>query len=255
MHTHDRNNDNGPKHGRLNSSASNDPSEMHQASAPGSRKAGYELSDANVRETATFLIVLGATLAVVFVLAFGIGKLIYMGIARQDGPTNKWSEYAGVKPANLESDPQIQQQQLQEMVKRFPTPRLQTDDGEFDIAEMHTREDMLLDHYSWVNDQKQAVRIPIDRAMQLLAQRGLAVQGEQTAQTSHPQPGGAEQQHGKQPAGKPESMFGDEANVVTAPLTNGFARTGPELQMMDARQQALENGSLQTTQSELHPAK
>ncbi len=214
---------------------------------------GYETTDANVRETATFLIVLGATLAVVFVLAFGIGKLINMNLAREDGPTSKWSQYAGVKPSNLESDPQIQQQQLHEMVQRFPTPRLQTDDGEFDVAEMHAREDMLLDHYSWTNDQKQAVRIPIDRAMQLLAQRGLPVQGAQPAETG--------QQQEKQSAEKSQSsqaiqsMFGDEENVVTAPLTDGFARTGSELQMMDARQQALENGSLRDTQAGLHPAR
>ena len=30
----------------------------------------------------------------------------------------------------------------------FPTPRLETDDGNQDTADLHAREDLLLDHYS-----------------------------------------------------------------------------------------------------------
>ena len=63
------------------------------------------------------------------------------------------------------------------MVQRFPTPRLQTDDGNEEIAEMHAREDLLLDYYSWVDRSSGKVRIPISRAMQLIAQHGLPVAG------------------------------------------------------------------------------
>lgn len=202
---------------------------------------GYETTDANVKDTAIFLIVLFSAVCVVFVLAFGIGKLINMGLARQDGPPNKWSQLAGAKPANLESDPRILQQQLQQVVKKFPTPRLQTDDGETDVAEMHAREDMLLNHYTWVDEQKQAVRIPITRAMELIAQRGLPVEGGQ--------PEGKGQQEAKS-----QPMFGDGSNVVTAPLTDGFARTGPELQMIEAKQQQIENDAPRSTQAELKVA-
>ena len=52
---------------------------------------------------------------------------------------------------DLTSNAVMEQQQLNQMVQRFPTPRLQTDDGDQDIAEMHAREDLLLDHYSWVD--------------------------------------------------------------------------------------------------------
>lgn len=193
------------------------------------RGPGYETSDANVRDTAIFLVVLFSAICVVFVLAFGIGKLINMELARQDGPPNKWSQLAGGKPGNLESDPRIRQQQLQQVVKKFPTPRLQTDDGETDIAEMHAREDMLLDHYTWVDEQHQAVRIPITRAMQLIAQRGLPVEPAQ--------PEGE---------GKQGPMFGDVSLAVTAPLTDGFARTGPELQMMAAKQQQVATETVHT---------
>lgn len=211
--------------------STHDPDKMNKNDDLG---PGYETSDANVKDISIFLVVMGATLAIVFVLAFGIGKLINMELARQDGPTNKWSQMAGVKPQNMVSDPRIQQQQLEQMVKRFPTPRLQTDDGNLEVADMHAREDMLLNHYSWVDEQKQIVRIPITRAMQLLAQRGLPVEA---------------------PAANDEkAMFGDGSTAVTAPLTDGFARTGPELKMIETREQQMETGTPDNTQAELHTA-
>lgn len=217
---------------------------LHQSGDPASRKAGYELADANVRDTAVFLAILGASLAVVFVLAFGIGKLIFMELGREDGPANKWSQMSGVTPGNFVSDSEIQQQQLQQMIQKFPTPRVQTDDGEMEVAEMHAREDILLNHYSWVDEQKQTVRIPIMQAMELVAQRGLPVEG-QTAT------------NGKQSIQTDEDkpMFGDGSNVVTAPLTDGFARTGPELQIIDAREQRIESGTPTDAHAELNTRK
>ena len=58
---------------------------------------------------------------------------------------------------------------------RFPTPRLQTDDGYQEITDMHAKEDLLLENYSWVDQSKGTVRIPIERAMELIAERGLPV--------------------------------------------------------------------------------
>lgn len=192
---------------------------LQQQSDVESRRIGYEIADANVKDIGIFMVILGVSLAVVFVLAFGLGKLIYSGIAAHDGPPNKWATLSGVKPANLVSDPKIQQQQLKQMVERFPAPRLETDDGNLDVAQMHAREDILLNHYTWVDRQKQTVRIPITQAMQLLAQRGLPVD--------------------TQEATDEKPMFGDGSQTVTAPLTDGFARTGPELKMIYAREQRM----------------
>lgn len=193
---------------------------LHPGAGAESLKAGYELADANVKGIVAFLVALLCLIAVVWVVVFGMGKLINTGIMRQDGPASKWNRVAGVKPATLVSDPRIEQQQLQMIVGKFPTPRLQTDDGNMDVAEMHAREDILLDYYTWVGDQHQAVRIPIDRAMQLIAQQGLPVEAQQ-----------AQQQ---------QAMFGDGSKAVTAPLTDGFARTGPELEMIATRNQRME---------------
>jgi hypothetical protein len=107
----------------------------------------------------------------------------------------------------MPSNPEMQSK-LGEMTQNFPTPRVQTDDGNQDVADLHAREDLLLDNYSWVDQSKGKVRIPIERAMELIAQRGLPV-----AKAVEQAP----------------LMTGDKRPVIAVPLTNGFARTGYEL--------------------------
>jgi hypothetical protein len=41
---------------------------------------------------------------------------------------------------------------------------------------MRAHEDWELNHYSWIDKQKGSVAIPIERAIQILAQRGIAPQ-------------------------------------------------------------------------------
>jgi hypothetical protein len=75
------------------------------------------------------------------------------------------------------------------------------------VADLHLREDLLLDNYTRVDGQPGKVRIPIDRAMELIAQRGLPV-----APTVQ----------------KAAAMTGDAEPEVSVPLTSGFARTAYE---------------------------
>ena len=46
------------------------------------------------------------------------------------------------------------QKKVAALTQQYPTPRLQADDGRQDVADLHAREDLLLDNYSWV-DQSQ----------------------------------------------------------------------------------------------------
>ena len=54
----------------------------------------------------------------------------------------------------------------------FPPPRLQTQPTE-DLAKMRARDNAELNSYGWIDRRKEIVRIPIDRAMQLILERGL----------------------------------------------------------------------------------
>lgn len=178
---------------------------------------GYERSDIRVTGILVFLTALAIFVAVTAVLCYGIGKVINAYMNKEDGPNNHW-----VKPntadvrqlGNLANNPELQNK-VAELTQQFPTPRLQTDDGNQDITDLHAREDLLLNYYTRIDGQQGKVRIPIDQAMALIAKRGLPVVPEQNTQ-----------QNGQ----TAKLMTGDSKPEVTAPLTEGFARTAYELE-------------------------
>ncbi|HZU10260.1 MAG TPA: hypothetical protein VFA02_10195 [Pseudacidobacterium sp.] len=190
-------------------------------------REGYELTDVSVQGILVFLLALAVSLGVAFIFCFGMGKIVNNALVKHDGPPNKWTEMnytgGGGKLRNMESNPALEQQQLKQLTQSFPTPRLQGDDGDRDTADLHAREDLLLENYSWVDRSKGTVRIPIERAMELIAQRGLPV--EQKPQQALP------------------LMTGDHPIEVTAPLTDGFARTAYEQEMRSANREPGEQAS------------
>ena len=57
-------------------------------------------------------------------------------------------------------------------ITKFPQPRLETNEPS-EINDFRLHEEQTLHSYGWVDQSSGVVRIPIDRAMELLAQRGL----------------------------------------------------------------------------------
>jgi hypothetical protein len=179
---------------------------------------GFESSDVRVSGVVVFLLSLCFFAGVTALLAYGVGKAINARMAREDGPRNKWSQTVDVRQlGNMPNSPELQNK-MAEITQTFPTPRVQTDDGNQDVADLHAREDLLLSNYTWLGQSREQsqgkVRIPIERAMELLAQRGLPV-----AAAVEQAP----------------LMTGDEKPAIAVPLTNGFARTGFELDQAAAK--------------------
>ncbi len=58
-----------------------------------------------------------------------------------------------------------------------PEPRLQVTPAA-DLATIRKREDALLNNYGWIDAKSGLVRIPIDRAIEVLAERGLPARPE-----------------------------------------------------------------------------
>jgi len=179
---------------------------------------GFEASDVNVSGVLVFLASLASFILVFFVFCFAMGKVINSKLVEHDGPPNKWHQLGATphkRGQSMASTTAMEQQQLATMTQRFPTPRLQMDDGNQDLADMHQKEDLLLDHYTWVDKSQGKVRIPIDRAMELIVERGLPV-----APATPPATGDS------------AAIAIDEAHSITPPLTNGFARTTYEQEQM-----------------------
>ena len=184
---------------------------------------GYEGTDLKVSGVVVFLVALGIFVVITAVLCVGIGKVINSQLAKADGPTTKWNHPVDVKGlGNLATNPELQSKFAQ-LANTYPTPRLQTDDGYDEIYVMHQKEDLLLDNYTWVDQQQGTVRIPIERAMELIAQRGLPVA--QAAQGTEEKP-----------------LAKAELPTVRAPLTNGFARTGYEQEAVTKAEVIKEQG-------------
>ena len=57
-------------------------------------------------------------------------------------------------------------------IKKFPEPRLERNER-IEINDFRLQEEQTLNSYGWVDEKAGVVRIPIERAMQLVAQRGL----------------------------------------------------------------------------------
>jgi hypothetical protein len=78
--------------------------------------------------------------------------------------------YFAAREARLDVPPSP----LAEIRQLPPEPRLQVDPAT-DLEEMWRAEDAVLNSYGWVDQKAGIVRIPIERAITLLDQRGLPV--------------------------------------------------------------------------------
>lgn len=121
--------------------------ELPDLSRPENR---FEHRDVNVWAVYKF----GIALSVLCVLAVGLLFGLYRYFMAREG---------GALP----------QQQVNVDARDLPPlPRLQSAPIE-DLKEMRAAEDKILGGYGWVDQQHGIVRIPIDRAIDMLAQRGL----------------------------------------------------------------------------------
>jgi hypothetical protein len=63
-----------------------------------------------------------------------------------------------------------------------PEPRLLTNEPE-NLQEVRTAEDQILNNFSWADEKHTVVKLPIDRAVDLLVQRGLPSRAQNGAQS------------------------------------------------------------------------
>ncbi len=112
---------------------------------------GYERSDASVRPVIQFTVVLTLGLGLVIALMVVLFETLDRIESRAE---------AAAHPMAIEAEP--------------PPPRLQTSNA-IDLAGHRSREAELLGRYAWVDRANGTVRIPIERALDLVAERGLPV--------------------------------------------------------------------------------
>lgn len=127
-------------------------SETHNIPTHTGNGRGHEATDANVSAVTKFGIGLAIISAVVLVLMVWLQSFFGGQTKRSTPPPS----------------PFMAERQLP------PGPRLQVEPAK-DLDEVRAAEDSVLNSYGWVVRHAGVVRIPIDRAIELVVQRGLPV--------------------------------------------------------------------------------
>jgi hypothetical protein len=83
-----------------------------------------------------------------------------------------------------------------------PAPRLQTN-APADLEDFRAAEDATLNSYGWLDRKAGIIRIPIERAMELIAQRGLPTRGPGTQNSSGKTPEDLQREKAAATAPKP----------------------------------------------------
>ena len=125
---------------------------MDETKHPNAPHAGHETTDINVWAVGKFAIGLVIVCVVSLLLLFGLLKF-------------------------FQSREETSVANTVEPVKLFPEPQLQKTEI-LDLKALHAEEDKLLNGYAWVDPKQGIVRIPVDRAIEVLAKRGLPSRSE-----------------------------------------------------------------------------
>jgi len=149
------------------------------------QQIGHETRDLNVRAVAWFAIGLVACAIIIDVALIGIYPLF---ARRHPSPS---------PPSRVALQPHLV----------APAPRLQTNPSA-DLDGFRAAEEKKLNSYGWVDKQRNLARIPVERAMELIVQRGLPARGSGTPDSSGKTPEQMRQE--KAPSAAPPEVRGEK---------------------------------------------
>jgi hypothetical protein len=147
---------------------------------------GYEDSDVSVGRLAAF--------------AAGVVALIVLGVL---GSAVVFHFFVRHQPLGPPASP------FEDVRTLPPEPRLQTT-APLDLKDYRADQDKVLESYGWVDSQAGVVRIPVDRAMDLLLQKGYPVRGSSPVIGQANTPGSTPPPPNHQPA--PTPVNGEEVH-------------------------------------------
>jgi hypothetical protein len=154
---------------------------------------GFEREDWNAGTVYAFLI----GLIVVCVLVFLFLRGMYAFLDARSRASQPEQNPLVISTGPLERN--LPRSKVQEQIKTtFPDPRLEENERQ-EINQFRTGEEETLNSYGWVNQPAGVVHIPIERAMELVAQRGLPTRP-QGAAPEHVATGALARPPGQSPA-------------------------------------------------------
>src|ERR1700694_1026452 len=151
--------------------------EIHPANQTGN--GGYERRDIGVAPVLYFMLGLAVAGLLIYFVVDGIYSYLEKRSEAQQAPVSPLVTNAPKDTRQLSAD-------YKDYLKQsFPAPQLEIDErGQLD--KIRIDEEETLSSYDWVDQKAGTVRIPIDRAMDLIAQRGLPVRSQRTEAAAPP---------------------------------------------------------------------
>jgi hypothetical protein len=136
----------------------------------------YERRDIRVADVVYFLVGLALACVVAYVVAKGLYWYLDKHFEAAQTPVSPLVTNA---PKDTRTVPPQYDGNYEKYLKEdFPAPQLEIDERT-ELNGERLREADALSTYGWVDQKAGTVRIPIDRAMELLAQRGLPVRSQE----------------------------------------------------------------------------
>src|SRR5258708_4295016 len=138
--------------------------EIHPENSAGN--GGYERQDIGAKGVLYFLLGLAVAGLFTYFVVDGLYSYLDKRSEAQQAPVNPLVTNAPADTRHISAEyPQ----------DAFPNPRLEVDErGQ--LNDIRIREEQTLSTYNYIDKGAGTVRIPIDRAMELIAQRGLPLQ-------------------------------------------------------------------------------
>ena len=160
----------------------------HPANSTGN--GGYERQDIGVAPILYFLLGLAVAGLLVYFVVNGIYSYLEKQSEAQQTPVSPLVTNAPTDTRKLPTD-------YGDYLKQsFPSPQLEIDERN-QLDKIRIEEEQTLNTYDWVDEKGGTVRIPIDRAMDLLAQRGLPVRTQTETDAGQPSKPAAEKKKEK----------------------------------------------------------
>ena len=138
-------------------------------------QAQHEESDVNIKAIVGFGIFLVISAVIIHVALYGLYKFFDTMAEKQNAPPNPMVQ-AEKAPGSDTMSAESQMETAKRLNRTFGgnalNPMLQVDDVH-DMDMMRKSQDTQMAEYQWMNKDIGSVRIPIDRAMDLIVERGL----------------------------------------------------------------------------------
>jgi hypothetical protein len=139
---------------------------------------GYEHEDLSPQGVFYFMGGVAVLGVVIYFILIGMYRYLDNYDRTHQPPSNPMAATTGVDPQTMNY-----RQILDQAQQTFPKPVLEHSEQTQYMEELK-KENEILGSYDWVDQKNGVVRIPIDRAMDLLAQRGLPVVSQADADRS-----------------------------------------------------------------------